>query len=149
MIALFNPHFFTFYTKVDKPIKDVIMHLPGNTSPEDITAVLQEIDYDVISQTSYSRKGEGTHTSLLLSPVTLARNQKDPEIFKLTTLCNIVIKADACKSQNELTQCYKCLRFGHIWMHWRHPPRSLWCGGGHCHRECPEDVGDMFLRNIG
>jgi hypothetical protein len=36
-------HFFTFYTKVDKPVKIVIRHLPGNTSAEDITVALQEM----------------------------------------------------------------------------------------------------------
>jgi hypothetical protein len=42
-------HFFTFYTKPDKPGKGVIRHLPGNISAEDIMASLHEIDYDIIS----------------------------------------------------------------------------------------------------
>jgi hypothetical protein len=38
-----------FYTKADKPVKAVIRNLSGSTSSEDITVVLQELDYDVIS----------------------------------------------------------------------------------------------------
>jgi hypothetical protein len=36
-------------------------------------------------------KGGVTHTSLPFFPVNLARNQTDPEMFKLITLCNITI----------------------------------------------------------
>jgi hypothetical protein len=61
--------------------------------------------------------GSHTHTSLLLFLVTVARNQKAPKIFGLTTFCNIVIKVEAYKSQNRLMQCYNSQHFGHIWVH--------------------------------
>jgi hypothetical protein len=48
-------HFFTFYTKADKPVKIVIRHMPGNTSAKDITVALQETDYDVIGVTDDCR----------------------------------------------------------------------------------------------
>jgi hypothetical protein len=71
--------FFTFYTKVDKLVKTVIRHLPGNTSAEGITVALQERDYDVISVKQMTAKcptpeGGITHTSLPLFLVTLVRN---------------------------------------------------------------------------
>jgi hypothetical protein len=37
-----------------------------------------------------------------------------------------------------LTQCHNCQQFGHVWANYKPPPRCLWCGGGHLHRECPE-----------
>jgi hypothetical protein len=112
-----NLHFFTFYTKADKPVKAIIRHFPGNISAVDITVALQKIDYNIISvkqMTAKSPTPEGgvslslslshthththararaharthTHTSLPLFLVMPARNQKAPEIFKLTTLCN-------------------------------------------------------------
>jgi hypothetical protein len=36
-----------------------------------------------------------------------------------------------------LTQCYNCQQFGHLWAHFKQPPRCVWCGGGHLHRDCP------------
>jgi hypothetical protein len=36
------------------------------------------------------------------------------------------------------TQCYNCEKFGHVCSNCRQPPRCLWCGGGHLHKECPE-----------
>jgi hypothetical protein len=72
--------------------------LPGITSAETIIVALQEIDYDVISVRHMTTKGptsEGgvIHTSLPLFIVNLTKNQKAPEIFKLTTLCDIAMKA--------------------------------------------------------
>jgi hypothetical protein len=96
------------------------MHLPGNISAEDTTVAIHGITYDVISVKQVIAKrptteGGVSNTSLLLFLVTLAKNQKVPEIFKLTTLCNIVIKVEAYRTQNRLTQCNNCQRSGHIW----------------------------------
>jgi hypothetical protein len=44
-------------------------------------------------------------------------------MFRFTTLCNIVIKVEAHRSRNGLTQCYNYQIFGHIWVHCRHSPR--------------------------
>jgi hypothetical protein len=57
-------------------------------------------------------EGWVTHTSLLLFLLTLARNQNAPEIFKLRTLCNIVMKVEAYKFQNGLTQRYSWPHLG-------------------------------------
>jgi hypothetical protein len=137
-----NLHFFTFYTKPDKPVKDIIKYVLGNTSGEDIAVALQEIDYDVISVKQMTAKcptpeGGVTYSSLPLFLVTLAKNQKAREIFKLTTLYNIIKKVEACKSQNGLTQCYSCQRFNHIRVHSKQP-HFLWCGDGHHYCECSE-----------
>jgi hypothetical protein len=52
-----NPHYFTFSTKRDIPVKSsiikmlkaVIRYLPGNISTENITVAFQVIDYDAVS----------------------------------------------------------------------------------------------------
>jgi hypothetical protein len=71
--------FFTFYTRGDKPVKAVIRHLPINTSSEDITVVLQELGYEVISVKQMTAKrpspeGEVTLVSLPLLLITLVIN---------------------------------------------------------------------------
>jgi hypothetical protein len=61
-----NLHFITFYTKIDKQVKAIIRHLTGNTSAEDITVTLQEIDCHVISVKQMTSKHPtpkgGSHT---------------------------------------------------------------------------------------
>jgi hypothetical protein len=135
--------FFTFCTKGNKSVNAVIRHLPNNTSSEDITVALQELGCEVISVKQMMAKhpspeGGVTLVCLPLFLITLLRNQKSLDIFTISSLCNIIVKAEAYKSKSGLTQCYNCQRFGHIWIHCRQPPCCMWCGGGHRHRECPE-----------
>jgi hypothetical protein len=70
--------------------------------------------------------------------ITLPRTAKSQEIFRLTALCHIAIRVEAYRAQNCLMQCHNCQQFGHVWANCKQPPRCLWCGGGHLHKECPE-----------
>jgi hypothetical protein len=70
--------------------------------------------------------------------ITLPKTSKSQDIFRLNSLCYIAIKVEAYKAQNGLTQCYNCQQFGHVWANCKQPPRCLWCGGDHLHKECPE-----------
>jgi hypothetical protein len=73
--------------------------------------------------------------------ITLPRTAKSQEIFKLPSLCHIAINVEAYKTQNSLTQCYNCQTFGHVWANCKQPPRCMWYGGGHLHKDCPEKGG--------
>jgi hypothetical protein len=138
-----NLSYFTFFPKSDRPVKAVIRHLPIDTPAEDISDGLVSLGFDVVSvkQMSAARRSppQGTTTvNLPLFLVTLPRTAKSQEIFKLTGLCHISIRVEAYKAQTGLTQCFNCQKFGHVWANCRQPPRCLWCGGGHIHKECPE-----------
>jgi hypothetical protein len=133
--------YYSFFPKADKPIKAVIRHIPINTPAEDIAEGLGDSGFDVVSVrqlTTTRRSEERTPVNLPLFLVTLPRTPKSQEIFKLSSLCHIAIKVEAYRSQNALTQCYNCQKFGHVWVNCKQPPRCLWCGGGHLHKECPE-----------
>jgi hypothetical protein len=135
--------FFTFFPKSQKPIKAVIRHLPINCTAQDISEGLTDLGFDILSvkqMTSTRRsQSEGIETrNLPLYLITLPRTAKSQEVFKLTALCHITILVEAYGAQNGLTQCHNCQQFGHVWANCRQPPRCLWCGGGHLHKECPE-----------
>jgi hypothetical protein len=85
-------------------------HLSGNISEEDITVVLQEVDYDVISVQQITAKRH-THLPPPL-PIYGSEKTKSSRIFKLTTLCSIVIKAEAYRSK---TGFYRMLLFPAPW----------------------------------
>jgi hypothetical protein len=70
--------------------------------------------------------------------VTLPETAKSQDIFHLPSLCHIAIRVEAYRFQSALTQCHNCQKFGHVWANCKQPPRCLWCGGGHLHKECPE-----------
>jgi hypothetical protein len=134
--------YFTFCPKSEKPVKAVLRHLPSNTPAKDISDGLVDLGFDVVSvkQMSSARQSpDGSHPiTLPLFLVTLPRTPKSHEIFKLSSLCHICIKVEAYRSQSSLTQCFNCQQFGHVWANCKQPPRCLWCGGGHLHKDCPE-----------
>jgi hypothetical protein len=138
-----NLSYFTFFPKSEKPIKAVVRHLPSNTPAQDICDGLVDLRFDIISikQMSASRRStsEGSvPQNLPLFLITLPRTEKSQEIFRLTALCHTAIRVEAYRAQSGLTQCNNCQQFGHVWANCRQPPRCLWCGGGHLHKECPE-----------
>jgi hypothetical protein len=140
--------YFTFYPKSLKPIKAVIRHLPTNTPAQDISDGLVDLGFDVVSvkqMTSARRPPDGSNPiPLPLFLVTLPRTTKSPEIFKLSSLCHICIKVEAYKSQSSLTQCFNCQQFGHVWANCKQPPRCMWGGDGHLHKDCPEKGERVF-----
>jgi hypothetical protein len=138
-----NLHYFIFSPNSEKPIKAVICHLPPDTPVEDVSNSLEDLGFNVISvrQLTTNRRAPNGQTHVETLPlylVTLTRNLKSQEIFKLNSLHHIIIKVGPYRAQTGLTQGYNCQNFGHVWANCRQPPRCLWCGGGHLHRECPE-----------
>jgi hypothetical protein len=57
------------------------------------------------------------------------------------------VKVEAYMARSGLTQCYNCQKFGHVWVNCRQPPRCLWCGGGHLHKECPKSQKENSTPN--
>jgi hypothetical protein len=100
--------FSTVYTEGGKPVKTVIGHLPNNTSSEGIAVALQEMGYEVISVKQMAAKrpsaeGGVTIVTLPLFLITLIRNQKSLDIFKISSFSNISVKVEAYKSKSGLT----------------------------------------------
>jgi hypothetical protein len=91
-----NLHFFTFYTKADKPVKAVIRHLLDNTTADDITVDLQKTDYDIsVKQMTAKRptpEGGVTYTFLPPLPSYSSKESKSSRNLQIGILYNTVIK---------------------------------------------------------
>jgi hypothetical protein len=73
-----------------------------NISSEDTILALQGLGYKIISVKQMAAKRPtpeegGTLVSLPFFLVTLVRNQKSQEIFKISNLCNITVKCEVYK----------------------------------------------------
>jgi hypothetical protein len=114
----------------------VIQHLPQNIPAKDIYDGAVDISFDVISikqMSTVRRYLEGsTSVTVPLFLVTLPRTAKSQDVFKLSSLCRISVKIEVYKSQNALTHCYNCQKFGHVWANCMQPHRCLWCGAATC-----------------
>jgi hypothetical protein len=114
-----KPSCYTFFPKSQKRIKAIIRHLPSNTPAEEIYEALVELGFDAVSvkQMTTSHRSpleDPAKGNLPLFLITLPRNEKSQDIFKLTGLCHISIKVEAYKNHNGLTQCFSCQKFGHV-----------------------------------
>jgi hypothetical protein len=145
--------YYTFYPESKRPMKAAICCLPLNTPAEDVAERPVDFGLEVVSirQMSTARQSpEGTASiTLPLFLVTLPRTTKSQDSFKLSNLWHISIKAESSKSQDALTQCYNCQKFGHVWASCKRPPRCLWCGGCHLHKDCPEKEKGFVLCRPG
>jgi hypothetical protein len=64
--------------------------------------------------------------TLPLFIVTVTRNVKSQEIFKLNSLNHITIKVESYIAQTGLTQCCNCQNFGHVWANCKQPFVVWW-----------------------
>jgi hypothetical protein len=90
----------SFIPKSEKPFKAVIRHLPINIPAEDISDGLVNLGFDVISvkQMTTTRRSSPDDPKSIYLPLfltTLPRSEKSQEIFRLPSLCHIVIKVEA------------------------------------------------------
>jgi hypothetical protein len=85
-----NSNYFTFFLNFEKPIKAVIRHLPPETPTKDISSSLGDVSFNIINvrQMTATRRAPNVE-SLPLFLVTLTRNIKSQEIFKLNSLNHV------------------------------------------------------------
>jgi hypothetical protein len=89
---------YTFFPRLQTPVKDIKRHIPSNMPAADICGAFIELGFNVTSvkqiYTTHksNSKGEFKSTSLLLSLIFLLRAEMTQKIFKLIGLCHISIK---------------------------------------------------------
>jgi hypothetical protein len=115
-----NLQYFTFSPNSEKPIKAVIRHIPPDMAAEDISNSLEDLRFNVINvrQLTTNRRApkRQTHVETLhLFLVTLTRDFKSQEIFKLNSQNHIIMPVKPYRAQTGLMQCYNCQNFGHVW----------------------------------
>jgi hypothetical protein len=109
----YNLRYFTFSPNSEKPMKAVIYHLSPGIPAEDISNSLEDLGYNIINVRQMTtiltaRKGQTHVEPLPLFLVTLTKNIKPQEIFKLNSLDHIIMKVELYRDQTGLAQCYKC-----------------------------------------
>jgi hypothetical protein len=119
-----NLHYFALSPNSEKPTKAVIRHLPPDTPAEAISNSLEDSGFsdNNVRQITAARRAPMELLPLFL--VTLVRNIKSQEIFKLNSLTHIT-KVKLYGAQTSFTHCYNRKIFGHVWANCKQPPRCL------------------------
>jgi hypothetical protein len=107
-------------------MKAAIRHLPPDTPANDISNSLESLGFSVINVRQLTTNRRATNGSTHLENlafflVTLTRNVKSQEIFKLNSRNHIIIKVVSYRAETGLTHCYNCQNFGHVWDNCKHP----------------------------
>jgi hypothetical protein len=94
-----NRHYFIFSPNPEKPINAVIHHLHPDTPEEDISNSREDLGFKVINvwqmtTTRRASNGQSYVETLPIFLVTLTRNIKPQEIYKLNSLRHIIIKIE-------------------------------------------------------
>jgi hypothetical protein len=119
-----NFHYFTFSQNSEKCIKAVIHHLPLDIPADDIFNSLDDLGFNIINvrqmaPTRRAPKGQTHMETLHLFLVTLTKNIKYQEVFKLNSLNDIIIMVEVCRAQTGPMQCHNFQNFGHVRANWR------------------------------
>jgi hypothetical protein len=107
--------YFIFSPNSEKPIDAVIRHLPQIGQLKLFPAAFAVINVRQLTINRTAPNGQTYVETLPLFLVTLIRNTKSQEIFKLNSLNHIIIKVESYRAHTGLTQCYNCQNSGHVW----------------------------------
>ncbi|CAH0383983.1 unnamed protein product [Bemisia tabaci] len=137
-----------WYTHENKNTRDFRVMCKGmspQTSEEDILDSLKGKNFNVISVVNIFKKiqpenGKGGPVKkepLFLHQITFAQGEDPERVFNLKTICNQVVKIEACKSKPKLImQCYRCQGFSHSKSYCHKPWACVKCAGNHPSSQC-------------
>lgn len=133
--------FFTYTLRQDKPLRAVIRNIPHEI---DLKYVTEELTASGLKPTHIHQmrktRGRGPMPMIL---VTLPKTEESKKIFQLKKLCDFKVTVEnPRKNRVEITQCFRCQRFGHTQRQCRLAPRCVRCAGDHTASQCtkPRDA---------
>lgn len=127
-----NLQYHTYQLQSEKLLKVVIHGLPETITENEIIAELSNQDLPVLK----ARRLLFNNIPSSLVLVYLERTDKRKEIYQLKNLFHLIIKVEAKRKSNWITQCFRWQTFGHAAISCRAHWRCVSCGGPHDTKEC-------------
>lgn len=124
----------TYQLRQDKPriIGVVIRGIPQGITDEVIAEELRDMGHDVHR---VRRIRKGVHrTALDLVAVDVARGD-GPNIYDIQRFMHLCVRVEA-RHRRQVTQCYRCQRYGHLASGCHLPARCVRCAGDHSLASC-------------
>lgn len=130
-----NKYTYITHTPSDeKPLHMVLKGLPPDTDPQDIQDELSELQFKVLKVTSFKKKDDTIGTSTM--SVIFDKGSDIKKVMSTHRLYYSVVSWEKYVSNSSVTQCYKCLKFGHIAVNCTRAPKCLNCAGDHSVKDC-------------
>lgn len=134
---------YSFYTHTpvdEKPLHMVLKGLPPGTSPTDIQDELTQNQLQVLKVTPFSNKKEGVNSASTIMSVIFNKGTDIKKVMAVRRLYYSVISWEKYVNKSQITQCYKCLKFGHIAVNCNRAQKCLNCAADHSVKDCLSDV---------
>lgn len=128
--------FHSFSLKDEYQPNYVLSGLPQGVSTDEITEDLTNKGLNVVKVKSIS-KDDNPYP---LYQVIFEKSTEVKKIFETKTICYCVITWSKYKSKAEITQCYRCMSYGHISKNCHRNVRCLKCAGNHSILDCIVDT---------
>lgn len=135
--------FHSFSLKEDFQPNWVVRGLPKSVTEDEIKEELALKGLTVIRMKMISKE----ETEYPSYSVTFDKTTVIKSILEVKRLCYCVVTWSKYKSTKEVTQCYKCMGFGHISTNCHHLEKCMKCSGTHPIKEC--EVEEMLCANCG
>jgi hypothetical protein len=102
-----------------------------------IDFIIQELSENgFTARQAVNVKNKITKIPLPLFFIDLEPNQKNKEIFKLTSICYTKIKVEEPHPRRQIIRCLRCQDFGHSRTYCNHAPRCVKYGENHSTSAC-------------
>lgn len=110
----------------------VLRGLPKSVSTDEIKEELASKDFKVLKVKLISKPdSEYPSYSVIFDKTTLIK-----KIIDTKRLCYCVVNWTKYKSNSDVTQCFRCMQFGHISKNCHRVEKCLKCAGPHSVKEC-------------
>lgn len=128
--------FHSFSLKEDFQPNWVLSGLPRSVTTDEIQAELLTRGLQVIKIRCISKHAsEYPLYSIIFEKATM-----NTKILTIKRLCYCVVSWSKYKNKTEITQCYRCMLFGHIGKNCRRKEKCVKCGGEHPIKDCTVDT---------
>lgn len=124
----------TYQAKEDKPYRVVLKNLHHSIPTDYISQELTELGFSVRNVTNIKKRQSNDPLPLFF--IDLNPEIKNPDIFKLETLCYSKIKIEEPHTRRDLPQCHRCQNYGHTRSYCNRKPRCVRCGQDHLSDMC-------------
>ncbi|CAH0384756.1 unnamed protein product [Bemisia tabaci] len=137
-----NVKYHTYQIKEERAFKVIIRGLPIDYPIEDIKNSLECVN-NLEVESIFRLKSFKTGNFIPLvqvnfSPIT--DKNKKTEIFKIKSIDQLIVKLEPVRPKKTLSQCKKCMCFGHTHRYCAKDPRCLKCAGPHDTSECTKSI---------